>query len=276
MAYHRSTAGAYQLWADQVGDDSYTFENLLPYFEKSLNFTPPDNAKRGLNATPDYDISNLGNGEGPLHVTFENYALAFSTWFAKGLAQIGVLPQNGMTSGVLNGSSWSVKTINHDTGARDSSQTAFLAPALKRPNLIIYTRTLARQITFTGLNATGVTVQTETKNYHISAKKEVILSAGTFQSPQMLMVSGIGPAATLESLDIPVIANRPGVGQNMWDHILFGPSYRVNVPTSSSFGDPTFFYESIALFQNEQAGMLSNNGGDMIGKFGSTVPLSKE
>jgi choline dehydrogenase len=61
-----------------VGDNSYTYDNWLPYFEKSLNFTPPDMTKRALNATPQYDLSSLGRG-GPLSITFPNYAQAMSS-----------------------------------------------------------------------------------------------------------------------------------------------------------------------------------------------------
>lgn len=222
MAYQRGTVDSYRMWADAVGDQSYTFDNLLPYFEKSLNFTPPDNSKRGLNATPEYDLPSLGPGGQPLSVTFSNYAQAFSTWAQKGLEQIGIHPINGFTSGKLFGSSYLINTIDHTTGARESSETAFLQPALGRPNLIVYDSTLARQVLFRNRTAIGVQVDTQGKIYNLSAKKEVILSAGVFQSPQLLMVSGVGPAATLKQYNIPVVADRPGVGQNMWVSISTG------------------------------------------------------
>lgn len=215
MAYQRGTVDSYQKWADQVGDQSYTFNNLLAFFEKSLNFTPPDNQKRGANATPSYDISNLGEGQ-PLSVTFSNYAQAFSTWASKGLEQLGIQPINGFTSGKLLGQSWVLNTIDHTTGARESSETAFLQPALSRNNLVVYVDTLAKKVLFDGTTAVGVEVETEGYTYMLSADKEVIVSAGAFQSPQLLMVSGIGPAATLQQFNIPVIADRAGVGQNMW------------------------------------------------------------
>ena len=68
MAYQRGTTEAYQRWADEVGIQSYTFDPLLPFFEKSLNFTPPNDAKRGLNATPHYDARTLGAGGQPLDI----------------------------------------------------------------------------------------------------------------------------------------------------------------------------------------------------------------
>ena len=227
MAYQRGTRESYQRWADEVGDQSYTFDKLLPYFEKSLNFTPPNNAKRGLNATPGYDASTLGAGGQPLDITFPNYALSFSTWIEKALSVVGIKPINGFTSGQLFGSAFNIATINQTTGLRESSETAFLTPALGRPNLIVYTHTLAKKVLFEKTTATGVSIDTGTQVLTLSAKKEVILSAGVFQSPQLLMVSGIGPKATLQEYGIPVIADRPGVGQNMWvskDYGDFNPS----------------------------------------------------
>ena len=70
MAYHRGTVGSYQRWADTVGDDSYNFDNLLPYFQKSCNFSPPDNGKRMTpNATVKFDLQAFSVGGGPLHVS---------------------------------------------------------------------------------------------------------------------------------------------------------------------------------------------------------------
>lgn len=217
MAYQRGTIGSYKQWADQVGDQSYAFENFLPYFEKSLNFTPPDQSKRAHNATPQYDLSTLGNGKGPLSVTFANYALAFSSWAQKGLAEIGIHPIDGFTSGKLFGSSYVLTTIEHSTMTRESSETAFLQPALGNPNLYVFQSTLGKKIIFdVNKRAIGVQVDTRGKIYNLSARKEVILSAGAFQSPQLLMVSGVGPKATLVKHNISVVADRPGVGQNMW------------------------------------------------------------
>jgi choline dehydrogenase len=109
-----------------------------------------------------------------------------------------------------------------------------------------------------------VLVQSGNKEYYLTAKKEVIVSAGVFQSPQLLMVSGVGPAATLRAHGIPVVADLPGVGQNMWDHVLFGPSYRLNVITTSALANPTYLNQQIQLFNTEAGGILSSQGGDLL------------
>ena len=217
MAYHRATEGSYQMWADQVGDSSYTFKEWLPYFEKSLRYTPPDPDKRPTNATPQVDLHNLDTGKGPLSVTFSNWAQVASSWVETGFEAIGISPINGFTSGKLLGSSYVLETINASTQTRDSSETSFLRSALGSYNLTVYQSTLAKRILFDeNKKAVGVQVDSQGLPYVLSARKEVISSAGVFQSPQLLMVSGIGPAATLQKHQIPVLTNRPGVGQNMW------------------------------------------------------------
>jgi choline dehydrogenase len=219
MAYQRGTKESYNLWASLVGDSAFTWSSFLPYLQKSLTFTPPDASKRAKNATASYDLTTLGpgKGSGPLSVTFSNYAMGMSSWVQKGLAEIGIAPTRGFTSGTLNGSAYVMETIDAKTQTRESSETAFLRPAMARGNVIVFQQALAKTIVFDAQKrATGVVVDTAGKRYTLSAKREVILSAGAFQSPQLLMVSGVGPRATLERFGIPVVKELPGVGQNMW------------------------------------------------------------
>ena len=216
MGYLRGTKGSYAKWADMVEDQSYTYDQLLPFFEKSLSFTPPDETKRAANATPQYDLSSFGKGGGSLSVTFSNYAMAVSSFVQKGLQELGVQPINGLTSGKLLGSSYVLETIRPSTQIRESSETAFLTPALNRTNLVVYQLTLGKKILFDSKKkATGIIVSTKGEEYTLSAKQEIILSAGAFQSPQLLMVSGVGPAASLSRFKIPIVADRSGVGQNL-------------------------------------------------------------
>jgi choline dehydrogenase len=222
------------------------------------------------NATPEYDASTLGT-DGSLTLTYPNYAQPFSTWVAEGMAEVGIPHIPGFTSGVLNGSGWLINTIDHATGFRESSEAAFLRPFLSRPNLVVYNVTLAEKIVFKGNMAKGVQVSSRNKTFTVSARKEVILSAGVFQSPQLLLVSGVGPVDLLKEHGIKVIANRPGVGQNMHDHIFFGISYKVKVPTANALADPAVFKNAVDQFNNEQAGPLSSPGGNYAGY--ENVPL---
>ena len=177
---------------------------------------------------------------------------------------LGIRPIDGFTGSKLIGQSWVIGTLKHTIGSRESSETAFLDHALLRGNLVTYVNTMGKKVTFAGKKATGVVVETMGYTYNLAATSEVIISAGTFQSPQMLMVSGIGPAATLQQNGIEVLADRPGVGQNMWDHILFGPSWKVNVITGSALGDPTFAAQAVEEFNTEASGILASSGGDVL------------
>ncbi|KAF2994040.1 hypothetical protein E8E13_000450 [Curvularia kusanoi] len=266
MTYHVGTKGSYDMWAELVGDDSYKYDNFYPYFAKSQNFTPPDMSRRNANATPSYDDSVLGKG-GKLDVIFPNWAGAFGTWVEQGLQVIGINPIRGFQSGELIGSSYSLATIEYERNIRASSEVAFLQPELKRenPNLLIFPSTLAKKVQFdANKKATGVEIDRSGFNNVLSARREVILSAGAFQSPQLLMISGVGPRETLEKYDIDVVAERLGVGQNMEDHVLFGSTHRVNVQTGSTLLHPSHMGEAIAQFHNGR-GPLVNPNVDMFG-----------
>jgi choline dehydrogenase len=191
MSYVRSSASAYQRWADLVGDSSYTFDNLLPYFKKSVHLTPPNLQKRNtVNATPEYDLNSFGSGS-PLDVSWNNWVDPTITWLAKSLQAIGLtINPKGWSAGDLNGGSWVPSTIDPAHATRESSQTSFLECVSEISRLVVYPHSQATKILFGGTTATGVTVNTNDTIYTLSASKEIILSAGVFHSPQILMVSG--------------------------------------------------------------------------------------
>ncbi|KAI9687170.1 MAG: hypothetical protein M1822_002581 [Bathelium mastoideum] len=266
MVYQRGTVGSYQNWADQVGDDSYTWENFLPWFKKSVNFTEPNMDARFKNSTPVYVAQDAGDQLGPLSVTYSNYAQAFATYAAEGFPQMGIETIDGFLSGKLIGSSYATFTINATYQTRDSSETSFLRVGLENPNLIVYPLAVAKKINFdSNKKATGVLVETDGFQYTVSANKEVILSAGVFGTPQLLMVSGVGPAETLNSLNIPVVADRPGVGQGMQDHVFFDIAYEVDAVTATSLQNPEFAAEQAALFDTKAEGLYANPVTDVLG-----------
>jgi len=193
MAYHRATIGAYDRWAEVVGNQSYTFKNLLPYFQKSCNFSAPNDAKRQTpNATVKYDPSAFTSTGGPLQVSYSNWVDVALTWFQRAFTNIGLpISDVGFNSGSLAGNAaWIPSTIDSSLGERSSSQTSFLEQAITNTNIIVYTQAQATKILFQGTAASGVSVITQGVKYTISAHKEVILSAGVYHSPQLLMISG--------------------------------------------------------------------------------------
>jgi choline dehydrogenase len=193
MAFHRGSAGTYQQWAQIAGDQSYTFQNLLPFFKKSVQLTPPNLFVRNTpNSTVLYDPSAFSSSGGPLQVSWPNWVDPPLTWFQKAWTAIGlpISPLN-FNSGVLAGySAWIPSSVSPADITRSSSQSAFLTQSIENTNLYVYTQTKAQNILFSGNTAKGVSVLTQGVNYTISANKEVILSAGVFHSPQLLMLSG--------------------------------------------------------------------------------------
>ncbi|KUI66630.1 Versicolorin B synthase [Cytospora mali] len=136
---------------------------------------------------------------------------------------------------------------------------------------------MAKRIIFdNSKRATGVQVDTSGLGYTISAAKEVIVSGGVFGSPQLLQASGIGPAELLSQYDIPVVADRPGVGQGMQDHIYYTVSYRVNAPTLSKLDDPAFAAQEAAAFRKTGGCMYSNPVTEVIGWEKIPEPLRSE
>ena len=261
-----------QKWADEVGDQSYSWDNFLPFYSKSCNYTPYNPALYNSTILPQ-DPGVFDPAGGPLHVSFSNYADAFGSWAQKAFTGVGMHILNGLNAGVLNGSAYSTLSIDPRNGYRSSSESSFLQAALQNGTApMIYKNSLARKILFNGTTATGVLVTTAGPygipplNYTLTARKEVIVSAGTFQSPQLLMVSGIGPQATLQQHGIQVLKNLAGVGQNMWDHVLFGANRRVNVLTASaSLNSPIAAAKSVAQFRANGSGPLSAFGAGYYG-----------
>lgn len=262
MAWGESSRGAFSKWAAEVGDKSFAYENIAQYYKKPVRFTPYRAGTRFANATPSYDPAEVGHS-GTLDVTFPAYAYSWTTWLAVMLEAAGMPAQNAYIDGSLNGSAWHVSATNQTTGKRSSADTAYLRPVLGRRNLVVFQKTLAERILFSHGNvATGVQVSSDNATFTLHARKEVIVAGGVFQSPQILQVSGVGPRKLLKMYGIPVVADRPGVGQNMQDQIFADIVYRVDLPT----GDTLRITEAdIIAFNANATGPLTNPGGEYGG-----------
>ncbi|PFH62956.1 hypothetical protein XA68_10707 [Ophiocordyceps unilateralis] len=265
MIYHRATRGSMDRWAEEVGDDSYRFDNFLPFYKRSTNFSPPRLDARKANSSAIYyiprDFDRPGYG-GPVQVGFSNYVSAWSTWLESGLKSLGMRREDNYNYGALNGFHYTTTTIRTSDGTRSSSAT-FVYEAKKQSlaNLRVFLNTQATKILFDRYKrATGVEVVHKGVYYKLRARKEVIVSAGAYQSPQLLMVSGIGPPDTLYRYRIPVISPLVGVGQNMWDHIFFGPGHVVKFPTLDHFNaNPLEYVAAKAEYRQKGTGPLSSN-----------------
>ncbi|KAJ5431662.1 Glucose-methanol-choline oxidoreductase [Penicillium cf. griseofulvum] len=264
MMYQRPSVQSMAKWAELVDDPSYLFENALPFFKKSVSFSPPIGT-RFANATPLFNTTAFDNDGQPLQVSYPKYATSFSTWAKEGLHDLGIEEVQDFNSGSLIGHQFCAMTIRQSDASRSSSESAFLQTGFKSPSWKLYQFTIAKRILFDHRNrATGVVVR-ERNQFVLTATREVILSAGAFQSPQLLMVSGIGPADVLSTYGVKLVVDLPGVGQNLWDHVFFGPSYRVNVPTLGMLRNNLWFlFNQLLTWILRGNGFLSNPSTDYV------------
>ncbi|WP_333713599.1 choline dehydrogenase [Yoonia sp.] len=205
MIYVRGHACDYDHWAES-GAHGWAYADVLPYFKRMEHWH--DGGHGG-------DPAWRGK-DGPLHVTRGPRKNPLTRAFVEAGKQAGYQVTDDYNGAQQEGFGPFDATIYK--GYRWSAATAYLRPALKRPNCTI-TRALARRIIIEDGRATGVEVSRGSKIEVIKANKEVIIAASSLNSPKLLMLSGIGPAEHLAEHGIDVVADRPGVGQNLQDHL---------------------------------------------------------
>ena len=201
MASTRGHRGDYDRWA-QKGCKGWSYADILPYFKRGETFADGGDAWRG--------------GDGPLQVQFASTRdPLFDAWVEA--ARATGLPVTDDYNGQQNeGFGRSQYTIGN--GKRSSSAVAYLHPARKRPNLTVDVRAQVTRVMMSGTHATGVEYVKDSLVVHAEARKEVILASGTFNTPQLLMLSGIGPAAHLREMGVAPVVDLP-VGENLQDHL---------------------------------------------------------
>ena len=205
MVYVRGHAGDYDNWADS-GATGWSYADVLPYFLRMENWHDS-----GQGGDPEWR-----GKDGPLHVTRGKRDIPLHKAFVDAGRQAGFETTSDYNGEQQEGFSPMDRTVWK--GQRWSAANAYLKPALKRSNLSIH-KCLARRIIIENQRAVGVEVQRGNDVYVIHAHREVILAASAINSPKLLMLSGIGPAAQIKKVGVDVIANRPGVGQNLQDHL---------------------------------------------------------
>jgi choline dehydrogenase len=203
MAYHRGHPKDYDDWA-AAGNAGWSWNDVLPYFRLSEN-----NADRR-------DV-NVHGVDGPIHVTFIPKPNRLNQAFLDAFAAVGGYRTCDDFTG-LDPEGYGLRQGTIHRGRRDSSARALLMPALQRPNLTVLTRAPVTGIRIEAGRATGVDVSAADGQHSVPAAREVLLCAGAVHSPQLLLVSGVGPARHLESLRIAVKADLGGVGANYHDH----------------------------------------------------------
>lgn len=203
MVYARGIAQDYDGWRERWGLEGWDFNGVLPYFQKSESWPKAGHGGRG--------------NHGPLHLTELHPADPLVPSFLEAVREAGFGRTDDYNGSDAVGFGAIQATIYQ--GRRWSTAAAYLRPALGRPNLRLRTRALVMRVVIERGRAVGVECIVRGKRQLLRARKEVILSAGVFNSPQLLMLSGVGPADELERHSIPVHAALSGVGQNLHDHL---------------------------------------------------------
>ncbi len=202
QAYMRGHARDYDDWGRVTGSDLWSWARLLPHFLRQ------EGNQKFLN--------DWHGGDGPLLVSDPAFVCRMSHLYVRTLQGLGLPYTADFNRGAPAGTGY-VQVTARD-GRRCSAVDAFLAPLAGDPRLVVRTRARVLRVLIEGGRACGVEVAAGAGRETLRCTGEVILSAGAFASPQLLMLSGIGPADALRGLGVPVVADLPGVGANLHDH----------------------------------------------------------
>lgn len=202
MIYIRGNRRDFDQW-QELGNPGWSYEDVLPYFKKS------ENQQRGA--------SQFHGVDGALSVTDPIAPAVTSQKFVEAAVAMGYSNNPDFNGEQQEGAGLYQLTIKD--GKRHSTAAAFLLPILNRPNLTAQTEALVTRLLFEGTRTVGVEYMHEGTMHQVFVNQEVILSAGAFDSPKLLMLSGIASAEHLQTLGIPVLVDLPGVGQNLQDHL---------------------------------------------------------
>jgi choline dehydrogenase-like flavoprotein len=202
MIYVRGPRADYDGWA-AAGNPGWGFDDLLPYFKKS------ENNERGADA--------LHGSGGPLNVMDLRSPNRFGPLFVEAAQQAGYIKNPDFNGATQEGVG--MYQVTHKGGERFSAAKAYLTPNLTRSNLTVITGAHTTRLQMEGRRAVGVEARVAGELKQFKARRELLLCAGALQSPQILMLSGIGPGAQLQQHGIAVVHDLPGVGANLHDHV---------------------------------------------------------
>ena len=215
MVFIRGHPQDFNSWRD-LGNPGWGYDDVLPHFRAMEHFERRGDAWRGQ--------------DGPLWVSDPVVKERSSYDFIDAAARLGIPRTEDMNGAQHDGVGFMQHTIKN--GRRHSAYTAFIKPVLNRPNLTVRTGAHVQRVLFEGRIATGVEILLNGQPHKIFAAREVILSGGAINTPQLLMLSGVGPGAELQRHGIPVVAEIEGVGKNLQDHFYIHTGWRATADSS--------------------------------------------
>ena len=217
LIYIRGQREDYDGWA-ALGNSGWSYDDVLPFFRKL------EHNVRGESPWHGADGPLWASDIGEKHELIEALIGAGE--------ELGIPENDDFNGATQEGIGYYQLTTRH--GLRCSTATAYLRPARARPNLRVDTEAHATRILFDGRKATGVVYRQAGREVNVTARREVILSAGALQSPQLLQLSGIGPPALLQGFGIPVVHGLAGVGENLQDHLQARVIFRCTKPITTN------------------------------------------
>jgi choline dehydrogenase len=224
LVYVRGNARDYERWECE-GARGWNYASVLPYFRRAETRAAGGDEYRG--------------DSGPLHTRYGTLSNPLHAAWLEAGRQAGYPATADINGRQQEGFGKLDMTVGPD-GRRCSAANAYLRPAMRRPNLAVRTHSLATRVLFEGKRATGVEYRRGEAVERVIARREVIVSSGPINSPKLLKLSGIGPAAELREHGIPVVHDLPGVGENLQDHLEF--YFQV------ACTQPVTLYSSMGLF----------------------------
>lgn len=259
MVYTRGSPKDYQRWV-AAGCTDWGFESLLPYFKKAENNIRDGNDYHG--------------GNGPLHVSELLSPRPISHAFVDACVANGIDYNDDFNSTKQDGAGLYQVTHFHGArqGVRCSAAAAYLHPVESRPNLTIVTGARVSRINIENQRAVSVTYWRHEEEYTVKAQQEVLLCAGAFGSPKLLMLSGIGPKAELQKHGIDVNYNAPEVGENLQDHLDVVFDYEVNTKNVFGIGIGAVgtLAKALRRWRKDGKGLLSTNFAEAGAFFSAT------
>ncbi|KIK50786.1 hypothetical protein GYMLUDRAFT_208995 [Collybiopsis luxurians FD-317 M1] len=270
LNWYRASNDFWDNVARIAGDDGWSWKSVERYYFKTSQLVAPQD---GRNIASETD--SLAHGDGPINVTVNGYVFDIDTVFEEAARKSTRFPYNpDYNSGNTLGIGWAQSSIGG--GKRNSAVTAYLEPALNRSNLDVLVNTRASKLFSSSMvngrplvNVVELTSSPNGPRVNVTATKEIILSAGAIGTPQILLLSGIGPKADLNTLNIDVVADSSAVGLNLTDQPGIGVIY--NVTSVHTFNDvlrnSTLATQHMQEWMNNRTGLFANYPGSIVGNF---------
>ncbi|MCR2747899.1 GMC family oxidoreductase [Limnobacter parvus] len=261
MVYVRGTASDYDRWANEEGCSGWSYKEVLPYFKLSECNERIRDAYHG--------------NSGPLNVADLRSDNPFQQIYLEAGKQAGFKINNDFNGADQEGVG--IYQVTQKNGERWSAARAYLFPHLHRKNLTVHTKAMVQRVLFEGKRAVGVEVSINGQLAVLKARKEIILTAGAIQTPQLLMVSGVGDSSELARHDIEVVHHLPGVGKNLQDHpdFIFGYSTKSLDTLGLSLRGSFRLLREIFRYRRNRRGALTSNFAEG-GAFLKTKPDMKD